>query len=186
MLEYMLPWAAGAAAGTGAPDGKLPWWAPYAIVGGVLAAVALFVGLLMLRRRPKKVVYRGGIPDVLSRRFLLYEEDVKPKQKRSIGDEYLSADRIEDALEFFGYAGDREGILKLKAAAVEQGCCYLLERVAEFVPELAGDEDWARLAENAERLDRGHDAQRARQILRGPEADEDEDSSAEADEAENT
>lgn len=181
MLSRVVYWAADAtdaAAPQAVPERTLPMWMPYAVIAGVLLLIALLIGLLMLRRRPQKVVYRGGIPDIMSRRHLLYEEEVASEQKVSIGEEYLRDDRIEDALEFFGYGGDREGLIQIKKRAEESGFSYLLERVAEFMPDLVSEQDWERLARAAERKGLHQDAARARQILRG---DEEEEESAEED-----
>ena len=153
---------------------ELPVWAPYAVVAAVLGTLVLAVLLLLLRHRRKRFVYRGGIPDAIPRREMLYEEDVPVGQKAQIAEEYVKAGRIEDALEFFGYAGHREGLECMKAKAMKAGSSYMLGRVADFIPEMVVPEDWEKLAQTAERAGRSADAERARRIVRGDEEEEEE------------
>ena len=167
--------SAAARPAAGALEGALPSWAPVLIVAGVLGALLLGLALLLLRRRPKRFVYRGGIPDALGRRHVLYEQDVPAQQKVAAAEAYLAEGRLEEALEFYGHADDRAALEKMKAAALESGNAYLLGRVFDFENDLVGPADWEALAARAESLGRGGDANRARAILRGDEEPEEPD-----------
>jgi hypothetical protein len=136
----------------------LPPWAPWAIVLGILGALVLAVFALIWYRKPKKFVYRGGIPDALGRRFVLYETDVPAATKIEAAEQYLRAGRVEDALEFYGYAGDRPGLEKMKAEALKSGSAYMLGRIFEFRQDLVAESDWEALEKTARALGRDADA----------------------------
>ena len=89
------------------------------------------------------------LPDPLKRRDILYGRDTPAKVLTEYGELYLQQGRSNDAVEFFGEACYKEGLLSVRDMALKEGDLFLLSRAMEFLQEEVSPEDWKELAQNA-------------------------------------
>ena len=100
-------------------------WSTLAVIGGILLVAMLFFWLKK-RRAKRTFAYRGGVPNAMARRELLYETSVTAEQKIKIGEQYLQEDYPQEALEFFGYADHSAGLEQIKKIALPTGLLPVL------------------------------------------------------------
>ncbi len=109
---------------------------------------------------------RRLLPDPLERRHLL-ERPLEPARAAAIASAYLDEERVAEAVAFLRCAGDRERLEALRRHAVEQGDLFLLREIAAALEAPPRAEEWAALAESANRLGKErYAAQAARQAER--------------------
>ncbi|RLA83048.1 MAG: hypothetical protein DRG40_07235 [Deltaproteobacteria bacterium] len=89
------------------------------------------------------------LPNALKRREILYGKETPPQVLIEYGDLYMEAGRLNDAVEFYGRAQHREGLLRLKERALKEGDYFLFSQVAEFLSEDPSPEEWRELARAA-------------------------------------
>jgi hypothetical protein len=106
-------------------------------------------------------VARRKIPDPLTRRLLL-ENPMDAGRARAIAEAYLAEDRAVEALAFLAKAEDREGLARVRDAAVEAGDVFLLREAALALGEEIDAARWRTTAERAESLGKEHYATEAR------------------------
>lgn len=87
--------------------------------------------------------------DSLAKRDLLAAKKFDPQQLRAYAEEFFSQERYGDAFEFFRKLQDREGMLRVKQAAMELGDHELLWRIAHAEAALVTRDDWLRCGEKA-------------------------------------
>lgn len=99
--------------------------------------------------------------DPLERRLVLYGKDTPRETLCYYGDLYLEAGRLNDAVEFYGRAGHKEGLLRIKEIALQTGDAFLLEQVEAFLGEGIPDGVWIELGIRAKKLGKYSFAQKA-------------------------
>ncbi len=97
---------------------------------------------------------KGRLPDPLKRREILYGKGTPTEVLIEYGKLYLEEGRLNDAVEFFGVAGFKEGLMEMKELAIKEGDYFLLERVFEFLGEEGGKEEWLSLGKRALELEK--------------------------------
>jgi hypothetical protein len=90
------------------------------------------------------------LPKPLKRREILYGPNTPPEVLVDYGRAYEEKGFLDDALQFFEQARDREGLERMKAAALRDGNAFALKRVAKCLPELVTPADWEALIARAE------------------------------------
>jgi tetratricopeptide (TPR) repeat protein len=89
------------------------------------------------------------LPDSLKRRDTLYGRNTPAELLSEFGDLYFQEGRLNDAVAFFGRAGDHKGLRRIHQKAMEQGDFFLFSRAMEFLQEEVSLEDWQRLGTQA-------------------------------------
>jgi len=82
------------------------------------------------------------LPDPIRKRDILFSERTTPAEISEYGHLFLKEELYWDAVEFFGGAGDEEGLKQVREAGIEIADAYLLRRVARQMPKLVKPEDW--------------------------------------------
>jgi hypothetical protein len=95
----------------------------------------------------------------LKRRDLLHSEKSSPALLSSVAKEFLAAERVSEALDFFEKARDTDGIQKIKSLALSTGDTFLLNRLERFDRSLVTQQDWDTAAQKAAAAGRGSMAQ---------------------------
>jgi len=108
--------------------------------------------------------------DPLKRRLVLYGKDTARETLIYYGDLYLQEGRLNDAVEFYGRAGHREGLLRIKEWALQNGDAFLLEQVEVFLGEEIPEGVWVELGKKAKELGKYAFAQKAFARARDMEA----------------
>jgi tetratricopeptide (TPR) repeat protein len=83
----------------------------------------------------------------LKKRDLLHSPNTSPEELSQYGREYLQANRLVDALDFFEKAQDQEGIRQVKKIGLEEGDFFLLQQSSKLLKEPVPDEVWKDLGE---------------------------------------
>lgn len=92
---------------------------------------------------------KGRLPDPLKRREILYGKGTPAEVLIGYGKLYLEKGRLNDAVEFFGMAAFKEGLMEMKELAIKEGDYFLLEKVFEFLGEEGQRDDWLSLGKRA-------------------------------------
>jgi hypothetical protein len=91
-----------------------------------------------------------GIPNhYLKRRDLLHSDKTSNATLIATGKEFLAADRVSEALDFFEKARDMDGIQKIKSIALDKGDTFLLNRLERYDRALVTQQDWDTAAQKA-------------------------------------
>ncbi len=106
------------------------------------------------------------IPDPLKRREVLYGESPAESLVEH-GKAYEEEGKIDEALQFYTYAKDAEGLRRVKRKAIETGNAFLLKAVARELPDEVGEDDWKMLITSAEKLGMELYAEQGRKALEG-------------------
>lgn len=107
------------------------------------------------------------LPKPLRRREVLYGPNTPPEELVRLGRAYEQEGRLDDALQFYEQARDREGLGRMKTAAVKDGNAFALKRVAKCLPELVAQADWEALIARAEAAGLSLYAEQGRAALAG-------------------
>ncbi len=107
------------------------------------------------------------LPDPLHRRDILFGINTPKEVLVEHGRAYEEAGKLDEALQFYTEAADREGLERVKTKAIETGDAFVLKGVARTMPELVGEGDWKRLIARAEALGKELYAGQARAALEG-------------------
>jgi hypothetical protein len=105
----------------------------------------------------------------LTKREILYGEDLTPHQLEELAKAYREAGYPGDAAHFLAETGLPGALADLKRWAIEQGDAWMLISVARADTDAVQDDDWRKLAEKARRLGKESYARRAEHILAGGE-----------------
>jgi hypothetical protein len=81
--------------------------------------------------------------------------------------ELLAADRLAEAVELAGKAGDEGALDKIRAAAVEEGNLFVYVRACQAAGKPAAGADLAKLADNAKEAGLSGYEAAARELLSG-------------------
>ncbi|MHC4199002.1 MAG: hypothetical protein ACYSU0_03360 [Planctomycetota bacterium] len=101
------------------------------------------------------------LPRPLARRDVLYGVHTPKEKLVEFADAYLEEGLLFDAADFFVEARDRDGLSRIRKAAIESGDAFLLWRVKGSMPELVSKADWDELARIARSLGKPVYAERA-------------------------
>lgn len=93
---------------------------------------------------------KAVIPDALSRRHWLSDEDLGAERALAVAEAYLAEDRVFEAVDFLGKAEANEKLLDIGRDAMASGDLFLFRAVCEASGEEADASDWRTLAEAAE------------------------------------
>ncbi|MBW2038920.1 MAG: hypothetical protein JRI46_04885 [Deltaproteobacteria bacterium] len=89
------------------------------------------------------------LPDPLKRRDILYGQNPPVEALKEYGELYLQEGRPNDAVEFFGQARYKEGLLRIREIALEEGDLFLFSRAMEFLQEEVSPDTWMKLGKKA-------------------------------------
>lgn len=105
---------------------------------------------------------KKGLPNWQARQKLLYSKDKKgsPTQLATLGEEALSKEQYQDALDYFRVAGNQEGLERLKKIALDEGDTFLLFSLERATASI-DDEFWNRVGQRAFELGKLRFAQTA-------------------------
>lgn len=99
-------------------------------------------------------------PDFLEKKEKLFSSKTSREEAQALGDRYLEADRLHDAVAFYRRASHGQGLARLREMAVGSGDFQLFEETLEDIQEDT-TEQLRSLAHRAEELGRLSDARRA-------------------------
>lgn len=85
----------------------------------------------------------------LKKRDLLHNPQVAGQELSQYGMEYLSHQRLVDALDFFEKAQDQDGIRQVQAASIEEGNPFLLQQTGRLLKEKIGESFWRKVGNKA-------------------------------------
>ena len=94
------------------------------------------------------------LPHYKKKQQLLHAKDAKPEEFRRRAEEFLQAGWLNDAIDFFGKAGDRDGLEKIRDITIEEGDAFLFRHTLKTMGETADEEQWKELADRALELDK--------------------------------
>ncbi len=94
----------------------------------------------------------SNLPDYKQKQKILYIDSTPASTLTSMGERYLEANRISDAIEFFQKAAYREGLEIILAMAVESGDVMDFQQVLKALGREATKEEWNRVGERAAAL----------------------------------
>lgn len=89
------------------------------------------------------------LPHYKKKQQMLHAQDAKPEELRRQGEEFLQAGWLSDAIDFFGIAGDRDGLAKLREISVAEGDVFLFRRTLKALEAAADENEWKQLADRA-------------------------------------
>lgn len=98
------------------------------------------------------------LPTPIAKRDILYSPETPKEQLSDYGRQYLEANLLPDALEFFAMAKDEAGMTKVKEKGIDLGDSYLLRRLERVQAEMVKPADWLRLGETAWSVGKFRDA----------------------------
>ena len=81
------------------------------------------------------------LPDPLTKREMLHSD--KPVDSKEFGDKFFEAGRYNDAIDFYAKGELKDGLLKVKRVALEEGDFFLLKRLKRLIPDEVSEEDWS-------------------------------------------
>jgi len=87
--------------------------------------------------------------DPLKRRDILFGKKTPPEILKEYGTLYLEEGRPNDAVEFFGQAKYKEGLLLIQQMSLEEGDFFLFSRAMELLQEECSPNNWSELGKNA-------------------------------------
>ena len=97
---------------------------------------------------------KQALPDHKKKQQLLHAKGAKPEDLRRLGEKFLRAGWLSDAIDFFGKAGDRDGLEKIREITIEEGDTFLFRRTLKAMDETADEEQWKELAAHAFELEK--------------------------------
>jgi hypothetical protein len=92
------------------------------------------------------------LPHYKKKQQMLHAKDAKPAELRRQGEEFLQAGWLSDAIDFFGKAGDQEGLAKIRRITIEEGDIFLFRQILKAMGAGAEEAEWKQLADRALQL----------------------------------
>ena len=89
------------------------------------------------------------LPHYKKKQQLLHAKDAKPADLSRQADEFLQAGWLSDAIDFFGKAGDQNGLEKVRDIAISEGDVFLFRRTLKALEVTASEDQWKELADRA-------------------------------------
>lgn len=97
---------------------------------------------------------RQELPDYKEKQRILHLDRTQPATLSALGDRYLAAGRIADAVECFGRGNDAGKLRAIMARAEEEGDVQFFLQAVKALGREATQEEWSRLGEQALRRGR--------------------------------
>ncbi|HOI72803.1 MAG TPA: hypothetical protein PLO63_01535 [Syntrophales bacterium] len=97
---------------------------------------------------------RQDLPDYKEKQRILHLDRTAPAALSALGDRYLAAGRIADAVECFGRGNDAGKLRAIMARAEEEGDVQFFLQAVKALGREATQEEWSRLGEQALRRGR--------------------------------
>jgi tetratricopeptide (TPR) repeat protein len=97
---------------------------------------------------------RQELPDYKEKQRILYLDRTQPAALSALGDRYLAAGRIADAVECFGRGNDADKLRAVLTRAEEEGDVQFFLQAVKALGREATQEEWNRLGEQAHRRGR--------------------------------
>jgi hypothetical protein len=94
---------------------------------------------------------RRKLPGFYEKRKILFGAKTTPEKMRETGKLFMDAARHDEALEFFGRCAAEDLTRQIAAEAMAAGDAPLFMRAKKVLKEQVTDEEWTRLAGNAEK-----------------------------------
>jgi hypothetical protein len=94
------------------------------------------------------------LPGFYEKRKILFSEKTSAEKMRATGEAFMEAGRYDDALEFFERCEAADLVRQVAARAMEEGNTPLYMRAKRVLEEPMSENEWAGLAEKAERCGR--------------------------------
>ncbi len=92
---------------------------------------------------------RRKLLSCLKKRDLLNSDNTESSKLLDLGKLYLQEDRLSDAIDFFEKAKYWEGLDQLKERCLEEGDCFLYERLVKIMELTPEPGDWIKLGDAA-------------------------------------
>ena len=92
---------------------------------------------------------KKDLPHYKKKQQLLHAKDIKPEDLRRKGEEFLQAGWLNDAIDFFGKAGDQNGLEKIRDITIEEGDVFLFRSALKALDATANEGLWKELADRA-------------------------------------
>jgi hypothetical protein len=94
---------------------------------------------------------KQDLPGFARKRDVLFGRKTSKERLRQTGEQFLEAGRYYDALEFLQRAGASDLTRTIVRLAIDAGDTALLMRAKKVLAEATTDEEWGRVAANAEK-----------------------------------
>jgi len=102
-----------------------------------------------------------NLDDSVLKRQRNYDAKVSDAERNALAMRYVEADRPVEALELLERTRDRDGLLRVRAWAVERGDAFVVTQTERFLRDQATADEWRRTAEKAFAAGRWHHAKTA-------------------------
>jgi hypothetical protein len=97
---------------------------------------------------------KRDLPGFIEKRKILFGAKTSPQKMREAGEQFMDAERYDDALEFFERCDARDLARTVADRAMSAGNVPLYMRAKRVMEEPIEDAEWARLADAAEQQGR--------------------------------
>ncbi len=94
------------------------------------------------------------LPDPLEKREWIYNQKEGQSKLKELGFAYLERKNYNDACDCFDKIEDEEGLVKIKAIAIEDGDAFLAQKIQG--DSALSKEEWQKLAKNAQSKGKFH------------------------------
>jgi hypothetical protein len=106
-----------------------------------------------------------GILSCLKKRDLIQEAGANQEALRRLGREYLSQDRLLEALELMEAGQDREGLEELREKGLNEGDPFLYRQACKLLKRNPDPADWLKIGEKSLAVGRYQQALAAFRVL---------------------
>ena len=106
-----------------------------------------------------------GILSCLKKRDLIQEAGANQEALRRLGREYMSQDRLLEALELMEAGQDREGLEELREKGLNEGDPFLYRQSCKLLKRNPDPADWLKIGEKALAVGRYQQALAAFRVL---------------------
>ena len=106
-----------------------------------------------------------GILSCLKKRDLIQEAGANQEALRRLGREYMSQDRLLEALELMEAGQDREGLEELRKKGLNEGDPFLYRQACKLLKRNPDPADWLKIGEKALAVGRYQQALAAFRVL---------------------
>jgi tetratricopeptide (TPR) repeat protein len=106
-----------------------------------------------------------GILSCLKKRDLIQEAGANQEALRRLGREYMSQDRLLEALELMEAGQDREGLEELRGKGLSEGDPFLYRQACKLLKRNPDPADWPKIGEKALAVGRYQQALAAFRVL---------------------
>jgi hypothetical protein len=97
---------------------------------------------------------KGSLPTYKEKQALLFAKEIKTDELIKMGRIVSENGGYNDAISFFSKAGYQEGLEDIKQKIVDQGDVFLFKRILKEQDKEADPDEWKKIADNANLLDK--------------------------------